>query len=478
MTRRIWVLCWELRLLELGGSHAPEVRRDNGNVRPLSFAIDPRTQAEVPWIAPKSIIGSLAQHIRTHLADRQGEETVRWLLGHISADGAATPSRVRFLGSAVTLPDGSSVTARYRAAQDRFRGAAREGHLVRMPWLPMGTTVTLWAMADSTMVGDGEDWSKLQRLVREVSLEAGPRRAAWHPVLGSGASIGHGRTQLVSLSAAELDLSSTDDLATYLDGLGPEQVGTILRDRGTTTSASAPTVTEPLFTATLSLDAPLRIGTGQPRPSARRDGQATEIWPVVTGPDGGAVVPGSSWKGLLRSRAEFILRSLDVDACEAGTTGCAGCATCELFGGTGQRPGQTGSGLASAVVVAATPVRSAPGEAGTPVAPNLQQPRTHVAIDRFTGGAGEGSLYAFDAVTSGTIELAVTPSGLRPPPAWATDVLELVVTDLCDGLIGLGGQSSRGYGTLRRHGAASDRTSLAHTIERLRSTYPKREEAR
>jgi CRISPR/Cas system CSM-associated protein Csm3 (group 7 of RAMP superfamily) len=151
-------------------------------------------------------------------------------------------------------------------------------------------------------------------------------------------------------------------------------------------------------------------------------------------------VPGSSWRGLFRSRCEFILRSCGIPACrssEAST--CGDCPTCELFGWT-PAAGQPASGAGAAGLVRFM---------DSPIT-GTRLTYVHAPIDRFTGGAAEGKLFARTSWAPGArLLLAVEQvTALRPVPMWAHSLLALVVRDLDDGLIGVGNSTTRGYGTV------------------------------
>ncbi len=91
-----------------------------------------------------------------------------------------------------------------------------------------------------------------------------------------------------------------------------------------------------LFQVAARIVGPLRIGTGnKPEPGSREP-----LRLLRTKPGGPPVVPGTTLKGVFRSRAEFILRSVigEPAACLPGT--CGKCWTCQVFGyggGVGHR---------------------------------------------------------------------------------------------------------------------------------------------
>ena len=84
-----------------------------------------------------------------------------------------------------------------------------------------------------------------------------------------------------------------------------------------------------------------------------------------------------------------------------------------------------------------------------------------MAIDRISGGSaqlttpdgvdGEGLLFNLKCYGPGaTLELAIYNDSDRPVEAGDRELLRQVIRDLDEGLIGVGGMTSRGYGTLRR----------------------------
>ena len=73
--------------------------------------------------------------------------------------------------------------------------------------------------------------------------------------------------------------------------------------------------------------------------------------------------------------------------------------------------------------------------------------RTHVAIDRFTGGARDQLLYTDEVVTAGQFRLRIY--ALEPLDDLDRLLIDVVLTDLHDGLVGIGGRTTAGLGTVR-----------------------------
>ena len=77
--------------------------------------------------------------------------------------------------------------------------------------------------------------------------------------------------------------------------------------------------------------------------------------------------------------------------------------------------------------------------------------RTHIAIDRFTGGVLPGPLYTMEALESGTFTRRRWSGSRRWIRAQGDEiraVFRLVLEDLDDGIIGIGGGIARGYGSV------------------------------
>lgn len=70
-----------------------------------------------------------------------------------------------------------------------------------------------------------------------------------------------------------------------------------------------------------------------------------------------------------------------------------------------------------------------------------------MAIDRSTGGAAAKKLWVVDAYDGDELTLRI--ESRDPLPEHAKALLDHVVWDIHDGLVGVGSGSNRGYGTLQ-----------------------------
>lgn len=411
----------DLVLQSAGGVSAPELddapvdlplSRRRGQPQP-----DGTTDDEV-WVPPTSLAGSLRAHV--------GDQAERWFGSAPPAGGPAggerklEPSRVRFLGSQTALP--CSPAVRRSTAIDPCRGSAVASSLRSREVAPAGTTVSLFLRLDQTP--DTDDLDEFAHAV-----------GSWEPVIGRGRSTGHGRARVTRIAWRKLDLRTAAGLRLWLtggrDGLFPTEDGW-----DEVRTPAAPRDTGPELDLRFTIVGALHLGSGT---TASHDGRTrNEIERVAGAP----LLPGTTWKGLLRSRCGYVLRSCGQSACLAPAGPSCGvrvCILCDLFGwtGTGGRAG-TSTGRVGRL----TTHDSVIDGAGTH--------RDHVAIDRFTGGARPAQLFSDEVVAEGTLSLRVdvTDPADRLSPA-ERGLLLHAVRDLHDGLIGVGRATTRGYGSLQ-----------------------------
>lgn len=387
----ITLLIAELALLEPWAVSAPEA----GGPLDAPLARDAAGNLYVPGAG---IAGALRDHLHRHgLA-----EGLMGPRAHDNPDVELRASPLRVVGTDLQK---ATAALRHRTAVDRHQGAAAARTLRTQELAEPGAVLTVYLRYDGALPDE--------------ALNA---IASWAPQLGGGASIGQGRASLTALRHGTIDLASQDGLAAWLTSGGPA-----LHERvcDTTVDLDSTAVTglgDTVIDARLRIVDGLLIGVEQ-----RQKGQP-DVVPLTR--RGAPAVDASSLKGVLRSRVEYALRSVGRTACTDVTRGraCATCAACELFGAP-DRPG--------ILVIHSATIDDA-----------VVETRTHVPIDRVTGGAAEyeGLLYTEQIVTAGTFPLTIRAR--RPLPAWGRVALLHALRDLHDGLIGLGRGTMRGQGTL------------------------------
>ena len=362
-----------------------------------------------PWVPGSSLAGSLRAHLAA-IDQRQGTTLETDLMGarptqHREDLAAVSPLWVlgtRFTPATAPQPL-LEVVGQTRI--DRRRGAAAAKSLRSSRTVSSGGTLTAYLRYDGELTTD-----HLSALAR------------WQPAIGRDRTTGGGRATLRRLREGIIDPAKAKDMRIWLEHSGEALVEAVARENVVIPAA----VCKPWLTAAFTIEDALLVG--DPRPtgpamSRTRNGQH--------------IVPGSAWKGLIRSRVEYILRSLygrQPDLACDDPTACPGCLVCDVFGHH-QRRGRLA--FADTVIEAAT-----------------QPPaRTQVGIDRVTGGSCEGLLFQTQPVTSGRLTLRIDDLGPRgnegPIQAWVRAAIEHTLLDLHDGLIGIGSRVTRGMGTLR-----------------------------
>jgi len=176
-------------------------------------------------------------------------------------------------------------------------------------------------------------------------------------------------------------------------------------------------------------------------------------------------LPGSSLKGVIRSHAERICRTLkNQEACmpyltrknkkteeEKAYISCGdrfdeykkkynvksipsprlykkSCPTCRIFGST--------------YFVGRFSVSDAYAEGNAP----KPEPRDGIAIDRFTGGTVPGAKFDMEVVTSGSFTTHITGRNFE---LWQLGLLGSIMMDFEDGMIHVGAGKSRGFGRVK-----------------------------
>lgn len=427
--RSVSFLIFVLRFTEPGGvtvPRNPDPQAPWGRARAhLLLDTDPAGRPQLPGT---SLAGALREMIR----EARGEDVADTLFGRLlEARGGpevdARASQIWVLGSRPGDVGGGPGEFRASTRISRFRGAAADNALRLEEVLPVGTRFEVFLRWDDAAANAVEEFTELL--------------TAWRPLIGRGVSRGRGRCAVDSVRHGTLRLDEADDLLRWLTMSGPELARDVaVNEVHATGDAGDP---RPVLRVRMSIAGPWRIGSGEPPPTVTDGGRERQVVPILRA-GGGYLVPGSGLKGLLRSRAEFILRSVGVIPPPCDDEPCGTCWTCEVFGFGG------GQDVASAAVGARSAIRITDAVVSDPVAVR----RKHVAIDRFTGGAMPQALYEVEALEAGGFDLLMEQLAGRMPSERLGEiraVCRLVLEDLDDGIIGMGGGTARGYGSIKVH---------------------------
>ncbi|KUJ38380.1 hypothetical protein ADL25_24475 [Streptomyces sp. NRRL F-5122] len=453
----VHILRAELELLTAGAVTAPESLTIGSVLHPdLPVARDAWGR---PYLPGTSLAGSLRQQ-----AHRTGREEA--LFGNVRpGNGTDAPpsetivvaSPVRVLGTRLELPQPPET--RRRTAIDRHRAAARPQTLHSRELLPPETKILLWLRVDTP----GLESPLLDEFVDLL--------AAWRPVVGRGRTTGHGQALLTRVLKRSIDLDSADGMQHWLMGGGPALVddhATVVYDHAKNGGPGAlPEVFEQPLEFRIT-DA-LHIGSGD---VLDRPGRRTRISAILRDHDDLPIVPGSTWKGVLRARCEFILRSVGLDACSSvgdDSGPCGTCVLCAAFGWT-ERTRAHDQASPDAELPPSIGARGRLVFTDTVIREGTVRIRNHVALDRVFGGARDEALYTEETIEDGTLTVRIRHD--RDIPELARAALLLALDDLAAGRLGIGAGTTRGQGTLTvlpatGHLLARERPAAVETLRRL-----------
>jgi len=323
---------------------------------------------------------------------------------------------------------------------DRFTGSAAAGVLYQQEVIPPGTRFAVRITAVQTATDTERAGLALDLLVQAL--------AAGRVEIGAARTRGLGQVRLAGITRTRVDLADRGQVLGWLCG----------RPRPTPAAQVAlPGDGRLGIEITWAAVTPVMVRASTVNEAEPDRDRAVDTVPLRsggTGPDGTMtlLLPGSSVKGVLRSHAERIVRTVtaadgvpDRWLDQVNDPGLG--PVTALFGTAGDhqiredglpRPGRRG----------ALSVRDCPGTAAERVV-------THVAIDRWTGGAAENLLFSVQEPVSADwqpirmsldVSRAGSPAGEDGGRALA--LLLLVLRDLADGWLALGFGGTRGRGAV------------------------------
>lgn len=366
-----------------------------------------------PWLPGTTLAGALRQHLRASLGASKTDD----LLGRQQDDAAGATTKVVRSASPLAILGAQihetvTVSTFGSTAIDAPRGAARPGTL---------------RQAQAAAPADGQAQSTLVVAMEYPGLldtEALEAIAAWRPFIGRGRSVGLGRAYVTRIDRLAVDLSDVDHLLWWCSPARPQWLKTGLDALPSMVNESVMPRPDdhpsPSIVSRFTVREPLHVGSGDKAPgSGSRDGEVLDI--LRYGPH--ALIPGSTWKGVFRHRVHYILQALSTDPQPI---------VAALFGDAKKR----GRLFFEDTII--------DGDETVTL--------SHVAIDRFTGGARDTALYKVRAVPRGVgLDLTITWNHSSAVPPSVVNLLQHVMRDLNDGLIGVGGGGTRGYGWLSWH---------------------------
>ena len=403
-----------LRMLEAGGVSRPAAIRAGA----ADLVIDTDHDG-MPHLPATSFAGALRARVRAEKPDREDA----WF-GFVRGDTVAA-SGIWVLGSRLVDSEGKLVTEQPKTEQvtttaiNRHSGGAMVNTLRTVEMLPQDTRFEVYLRWDGVTDADVAD------LVTCLS--------GWVPLIGRATSTGHGACTVESVHTGMLDLAKPDGRLVWLTTSGPALVRAVA---STPLNVSSGTPDEVGYAVTFrTTDGPLRF-------SNNSDGELPSH-----------LLPGASIKGVIRSRMEFILRSVGmIKESDCGGVGCGDCLVCAVFGHSVRR----------AVKAPSVGQRARLRVADASVVGTVRK-RSHAPLDRWTGGVAaaskdeprvaiagsrRGLLHTVEGIEDG--EFTVKFIGRLPDDLKAgfESLLVLVLKDIEDGLVGFGRGTTRGCGTV------------------------------
>lgn len=350
-----------------------------------------------PWIPASSLAGSLRAHLAAHGADER-------LMG-------SRPPRDRRTRDPL-MPSALSVLGTQLRANSKHPRPLRTNVVASTAIDPVRQAAHPRSLRSSRVVDEPASIEVYLMYAGELPDADRSLLESWRPSVGRDRTRGGGTAKLHAIAYRRYDLDNHDDLHAWLSAPGPGR----FRDAKEQPIPRQPDPT--VLSATFEIVDAVHIGTGTTRKRAA-DYRARSGMPLI---------PGSTWKGIFRSRAGYILRTrfgADIACCQQD--GCATCLLCDLFGSTARR---------GRLAFADSPIHDAK--------PAIQP---HVAIDRVSGGSRDKLLFSQHVVGGGKLTLQVRALGTVSP--WERLLQLHVIRDIDDGLLGVGGGAMRGHGTLR-----------------------------
>lgn len=373
---------------------------------------DPSGAIQLP---ATSLVGSLRRHLK--------DDATIWLGSPPPDKGGKTePSALRCLAAIVHQPNTTEVST---TAIDPERRAAAANSL-RTEEIVDPATVSWWIEWDHKNPD-----VELRDLLDHLKT--------WHPVVGRRRSANRGRAHVAKVFHRTVDLSEENGLTWWLAerpriewaSQSPLPSSDWESEKGGSADEG-----EPVLSVELEVADGLHIGGKPP---------VDNLLPTRS------TIPSTSWRGIFRHRVEHIVRVSTEDTESAKAKVKVAEVAARLFGSGRGRGASADSGHRGQLRFGSSKIEGS------------RLKRIHVAIDRVSGGAAQFSSLESDKSAGALFEVEYFGPGSSlelkiyndsPDPVGADDLalLKAVIRDIDEGVIGVGGMTSRGYGTLCRKG--------------------------
>ncbi len=290
--------------------------------------------------------------------------------------------------------------------------------------------------------------------------------------LGGGSRIGFGEIKVESLKLLDLDLNDGDDLNRYLDktsALNTDFWNSIKDQKDEFEKRKEQSADLSVYELTLTPEAFFLFGSGfgddevdmTPVKAKKVEWSTDDKGMHGKIQENLVLIPASSIKGAIAHRVAFHWNRLNGVFADdlnsegiANATGTNNPAVRILFGSEGN---VNGSGITRGNVIFSDIIKDA----------RPDKIFNHVAIDRFTGGAIEGALFNEKAtygkgqtyhtkiaIDEAAIRKACKAENLKTNDAnvscqMVINALDASISDVCNGMLPLGGRVNKGYGVFK-----------------------------
>ena len=413
----------------------------------LPVVIDPRTKDEtdpLPVLPGASIAGSLRA---TSYKVLRAEATER-LFGHVTQSikpdkktkGTKTQaSQVEVLGSRLLDEHEGMIGYRTRTAIDSKTGAAktnmlRNEHVVK----PASYRIVV-------QVNSGPDDQSTQNWLKVLGQ--------WIPQLGRGRTYGLGRGQVNLIEHVSVNLNSEKGLEWWLFEKpkffdAPCDLKNVPGELESDCQQLSCEHAAPEVRVSFRVAEPIHIGMAEEDQKGM-----VKLFTLFDA----AMIPGTTWKGVLRHRTFMILQAIKDEELATKVT--------EYLYGSEER----GRGI---LWFRNSPFFGPDGKSSVTAVK-----REHVAIDRFSGGAKNTAKFTWECIPPDSqVTLEINAPELVKDSELA-NLLHHTLRDLHDGMIGIGAGISRGYGHLEALNVQDIRVSPID-IEKLQAEVSDNEVSR
>lgn len=333
---------------------------------------------------------------------------------------------------------------RYGIAIDERSGSVKEGFLFSRAILPKGSVFSF--EMELELLNDRNCQAKKEalRLLLEAMSQGSIR-------FGSCKTRGYGVLKLEALEVDLYDFLKVGMLDLWLNDVRPDDQGLrVLKSTGEGAAIVLKNDDSYFIELKFSARSDIMVKSGF-------EGVDADMLPLMSATNRGLVpvIPGSSLKGAIRAHASRILRTIFASSGEESENDEKGYMKIvhDLFGNN-ERSGRVF--IDDVFCLPSKPLSSEEWFCEDVEAfKRIGDKRTHVAIDRFTGGASDGALYSTRAVRKGLswepLRITVNLSLFSDRPDTKTGLaelalLKLVVLDMSRGMLPLGFGTNRGLG--------------------------------